>query len=182
MPNRRSGGVCRRLFSDSSSAIAILILLLGLFWSASAQAFEPVDCETEYPYWSDSDPKLNLVHIFCGEINSRDQPVGFHARPRGEDPVTARVAKIRDVANAVGVYTASVEILDDEHWKEKFSSLFPDRLGQRQVVRLILSAYKDSGGGQQWEGKSGAGFRIQGYEIEIDGETRINTAYPLYQR
>lgn len=182
MYHRRYREVCRSFRPASPVYPAVLAFVLALSWLAPAWAFEPVDCTAGQPRWSDSEPKLNLVHIFCGEINRRDKPVGFHARPQGRDPATARVVKVLDSANEAGVYTATIEVLDGERWKEKFSSFFPDRLSQHQVVQLILAAYEESGGGQRWEGRSEAGFRVQGYEIEIDGETRINTAYPLYQR
>lgn len=166
----------------AGSVLAAGLFLLASGFSQAAWAFDPVDCTTAQPHWSETEPKLNLVHIFCGEINSRGKPVGYHARPKGKDPATARVTRILDAANSAGVYTARIELRDKGSWKEKFSSFFPDRLDQREVVRLILAAYEDSGGGQRWEGGSGAGFRVQGYEIEVEGETRINTAYPLYQR
>lgn len=182
MHHRRYGVVCRKFRPAFPLFPAVLTFLLAFSWSIPARAFEPVDCAAGQPRWSESEPKLNLVHIFCGDINRRDKPVGFHARPEGRDPATARMVEVLDSANAAGVYTATVEVLDGEHWKEKFSSFFPDRLSQHQVVQLILAAYEDGGGGPRWEGRSGAGFRVQGYEIEIEGETRINTAYPLYQR
>lgn len=167
---------------SASNLLAIALFLLASSLPQAGSAMEPVDCSRDQTYWSQTEPSLNLVHIFCGEINSRGKPVGYHARFQGKDPDTARVTRILDPANDAGVYTARIEVRDNGSWKEKFSSFFPDRLDQGEVVRLILSAYEESGGGQRWEGVSGAGFRVQGYEIEVEGETRINTAYPLYQR
>ena len=40
--------------------------------------------------FSDDYPPVNLVHIFCGQINSYGQATGFHSRPNGNDPTCAR--------------------------------------------------------------------------------------------
>ena len=57
--------------------------------------------------WSDTDPAINLEHIFHGEINRRGKPVGFHSRPGGEDPEGARVVRIRDEENEAGEWHPS---------------------------------------------------------------------------
>ena len=66
-------------------------------------------------------------------------------------------------------------------WREKFSSFFPDRMDQGQVLEAVLYAYRNRNPGQDrpWEGPSGQGFRIQGYVSSRGG---INTAFPVYQR
>ena len=131
--------------------------------------------------WSDTDPDINLWHVFEGEINRSGKPVGYHARPGGQDPAGARVLRVRDPPNRVGVYTADVEILDGEAWRRKFSSFFPDTLTREQVMGAILNAYADSPDpdAQPFSGPSGLGFTIQGY---TSGRGGINTAYPLYTR
>ena len=40
--------------------------------------------------FSDDYPPVNLVHIFCGQINSYGQATGFHSRPNGNDPTCTR--------------------------------------------------------------------------------------------
>ena len=76
----------------------------------------------DYTQWSKTDPNINLWHIFEGEINRSGKPVGFHARPGGQDPAGARVLSLKDKPNGSGVYTASIEIRDGDQWKKKFSS------------------------------------------------------------
>ena len=49
--------------------------------------------------WSKTSPAINLHHVFEGEINRKGRPVGFHSRPGGVDPSTARVVRIRDKPN-----------------------------------------------------------------------------------
>lgn len=133
--------------------------------------------------WTQTDPPVNATHIFLGEINRSGKPTGFHARPEGKDPKSARIIEIREGPNRAGVYTAQVEVRDavSGTWREKFSTFFPDRLSHGEVVSAILHAYRHRESGQQapWRGPSGLGFPIQGYTLR-DG--RINTAYPVYIR
>ncbi|MDB4222731.1 EndoU domain-containing protein [Granulosicoccus sp.] len=131
--------------------------------------------------WSDTNPNVNQWHIFDGEINRSGKPVGFHSRPGGRDPETARVRSIRDRPNRSGVYTASIEIRDGNQWKEKFSSFFPDSMSHDDVLKAVLNAYNNSADpkAQPFEGPSGLGFRIQGYTSNKGG---INTAFPIFVR
>ena len=130
---------------------------------------------------SDTNPNINLWHIFDGEINRSGKPVGFHSRPGGQDPANARVRSVRDAPNRAGVYTASIEIRDGNQGKEKFSSFFPDSMSRDEVLNAILNAYNNSSdpNAQPFEGPSGLGFKIQGYTSNRGG---INTAFPIYVR
>lgn len=134
-----------------------------------------------YKQWSDTDPNINLWHVFEGEINRSGKPVGFHSRPNGQDPANARVVSVRDKPNKAGVYTATIEILDGSQWKEKFSSFFPDTMSRDEVIDAVLNAYNNSSNrnAQPFEGPSGLGFSIQGYTSNRGG---INTAFPIYVR
>jgi hypothetical protein len=131
--------------------------------------------------WSKTTPKVNLQHVFHGEINRHGKPVGFHSRPKGQDPAGARLVSVKSEPNRMGVYTATIEIRDGSQWKEKFSSFFPDNMDQHEVVDAILNAYKDSRDRdrQPWRGPSGRGFDIQGYTLSRGD---INTAFPVYER
>lgn len=132
-------------------------------------------------HWSDTSPKINQRHVFEGEINRRDKPVGFHARPGGRDPVNARVVEIKSGPNRAGVYTATIAIRDGQQWKEKFSSFFPDNMSVSDVNTAILHAFKNSKNPskQPWSGPSGLGFEIQGYTASRGD---INTAFPVFVR
>lgn len=134
-----------------------------------------------YSQWSDTNPEINLWHVFEGEINRSGKPVGFHSRPSGQDPANARVVSTRDKPNRAGVYTATIEIRDNNQWKSKFSSFFPDSLSRDDVVNAVINAYKNSDdkNAQPFEGPSGLGFTIQGY---TSGRGGINTAFPVYVR
>ena len=121
-----------------------------------------------------------MHHVFEGEINRQGKAVGFHSRPGGQDPATARLVKMKDGPNRAGVYTAIIEVRDGSQWKEKFSSFFPDSMSADQVTKAILNAYNKSSNNkkQPWRGPSGHGFDIQGYTLS---KGDINTAFPVYQ-
>jgi len=129
--------------------------------------------------WSATDPPVNITHIFNGQINKRGKPVGFHSRPGGTNPPTARVVRILDGPNRAGIYTADVEIRDGNQWLGKNSTLYPDAMSREEVIAAILNAFRSrSGGGEKFRGPSGRGFTIEGYFQN----GRINSAYPIYQR
>jgi len=134
---------------------------------------------SESQQWSSTTPEINLRHVFDGEINRKNQPTGYHSRPGGVDAANARLVSIKDKPNRAGVYTATIEVRDGNQWKSKFSSFFPDKLTQQEVIEAILHAYDKSNQQQKWEGPSGLGFNIQGYKTNRGG---INTAFPVYRR
>lgn len=150
----------------------LLAALLCVGFSSDSPAYSP---------WSDTDPPLNLIHIFEGEINKRGKPVGFHHLTEQSGAYGSRIKKVLSPPNKVGVYTAIVEIYDprQRRWKDKFSSMFPENLTKQQIIRAILRAISKNrlGSGAKWRGPSGFGFVIEGYRFP-DG--RVNTAYPLY--
>lgn len=133
--------------------------------------------------WSDTDPAINLAHIFEGEVNRRGKPVGFHSRPGGEDPSAARVVDVVEGPNGEGVYIADVEIRNPSsgRWLRKRSTFYPDDMDRGEVVQAILHAWEDRQNFRdgRFRGDSGEGFVIEGRTLE-DG--RINTAYPILER
>ena len=146
--------------------------------SAPASAPAPaLDAE-----WSDTDPAINLEHVFEGQVNRRGKPVGFHSRPGGKNPRAARLVRPISGPNSTGVYIAEVEIRSGSgRWLRKTSTFYPDRLGREEVVTAILHAWNDRRdlGDGKFQGDSGEGFTIEGYTLDGGG---INTAYPIYKR
>jgi len=130
--------------------------------------------------WSNTSPEMNLHHIFEGEINRSGKPVGYHSRPSGQDPDSAKIVRVKDGPNSAGIYTATIAIKDGGQWKEKFSSFFPDSMSSDEVMDAIIHAYNNSSDKkkQPWQGPSGHGFTIQGYTTSRGG---INTAFPIYR-
>lgn len=159
-----------------------LLLSLFLLFALGSAPSSALDRSETAEGWSQTTPAINLTHVFKGQINRKGKPVGFHHRPQGTDTATAKLSKLLSGPNKAGVYTALVKILDksSQVWKEKFSSLFPDRLSKLQVVKVILNAYRNNllNSNRKWRGPSGLGFEIEGYILK-DG--RIITAYPLYK-
>jgi hypothetical protein len=132
-----------------------------------------------YPIWSDTIPKINLTHIFCGEINKRWKPVWFHSRPWWKDPITARLKQL--IYKKGNLYRWNVQIYDfvEEKRKTKFSSFFPDSYTMEEVINVILYAYKHKYW-QKWlkfRWPSGKWFDIEGYILP---DWKINTAYPVF--
>ncbi|HBI44273.1 MAG TPA: hypothetical protein DDY78_15690 [Planctomycetales bacterium] len=126
---------------------------------------------------------VNEEHIFEGKINRSGRAVGFHHRAGGQNPPTARVARIVDPPNAQGLYRAEVEILDPatSSWvaKGSASTFFPDAWAQNQVLSEIDGAFGNPilTRGNYWEGVTPSGLRIGGY---LDAAGDINTAFPIY--
>lgn len=133
--------------------------------------------------WSKTSPPINIHHIFLGDINKRGKPTGFHSRPKGKDPKSARLKRIQSKPNKAGVYTARIEVFNQstQQWREKFSSLFPDKLSANEVISAISHAYsnRDKSKKQPWSGPSGLGFPIQGYVLN---NGKINTAFPVFTK
>lgn len=158
----------------------LLILVLAALALIGALA-APSGRASARPALSDTDPPVNETHIFQGEINRRGKPVGYHSRPGGRDPAGARVERIVQGPNRLGVYVAQVEIRGrDGEWLRKVSTFYPDAMSRREVVRTILHAYerRTTGGSEKFRGPSGKGFTIEGYYQN----GRINTAWPIFQR
>src|SRR6267378_3867754 len=62
--------------------------------------------------WTSTDPPVNLAHIDYGEINRHGEAVGYHHRPNGVDPPSARVRQVVQPPDASGVYRARVALRD----------------------------------------------------------------------
>ncbi len=157
-------------------ALAALLLVQGVALSRSHSRSGGARMDEE---WSRTSPPVNVTHIFEGEINRRGKPTGFHSRPGGRDPQSARLVRIVDRPNRAGVYTADVEIRSGSQWLGKRSTLYPDRLDREAVIQAVLNAFQHrAGNGEKFRGPSGQGFTIEGYYQN----GRINTAYPIYTR
>ena len=141
---------------------------------------------------------MNQNHVFCGEWGG-SRPKGFHSRPGGEDPAT--VGNVRNVTapNAVGIY--DLEWSYSGHpgiWKG--STMYPDDCSQQQVLNSIVYAANNTvacvpavpwgscgmnrpdpvpEGSDYCVGTEGAArWQIRFATIEVDEETRVNTAFP----
>jgi hypothetical protein len=129
--------------------------------------------------------QLKLQHVLTGEINKSGKAVGFHSRPGGIDPPSARLTQRTNAPDVNGVYRGKVEVFDPNKgvWvpKKAQSTFFPDNMTHKQIENAVRNAYADAlrngnVNGSSWTGKSGLGFDISGY---VDGNT-ITSAFPIY--
>jgi len=131
--------------------------------------------------WTAPNPPVNFVHIEFGEVNRRDEAVGFHHRTGGIDPPNARVLEIVQPPDFNGIYRAKVALRDRAtgEWvrKKAPSTFYPDAMTAAEVIDAVLSAFRaaDLRSGGKFVGPSGRGFAIEGWYQ--DG--RISAAYPL---
>ena len=119
-----------------------------------------------------------LEHIFEGEINRRNQVVGYHY----EGVSTAKAQVIPGTAsqeNKLGVYTGKVAIGNiKKDSNDGESTFYPKKWSPQQVVDAINEAYDTKEQrGSLYTGKSKTGIRINMY---LDDKGKIVTAYPLY--
>ncbi len=145
------------------------LFALGLFVSCSGSA------RTE---WSSTSPRINLTHVFHGEINKQGKPVGFHSRPGGVDPADAGLHERIQGPNRKDVYMARIWVREKD--KAKISTIFPDSMKKDDVINAILHAFNNKTYFKAYKfvGPSGRGFNIEGFVLD-NGD--INTAYPVYR-
>lgn len=120
-----------------------LLPIVALFVVGWMIAFAPlshgqISCHPS-PGWTRfaKAPQVNQNHIFCGELKG-DRPKGFHSRPGGINPVTVTSAKVTQPANNQGIY--GIQWIYAGTNKSKFSTMFPDRCSQGQVLTSIRYA------------------------------------------
>jgi hypothetical protein len=154
-----------------------------------AQAQTAMTCADAAFQWSDGNPRINLRHILCGEINKKGDPVGMHS--------TALLSTSKIIAGIDaqpvrpnGLYGATIRF---ENGTSKFSTLYPDQCTPAQIVASIrYAAANQSGPAQPWgflgcsasavptaeqcTGPKGERFVIR---FGVNKEGDINTAFPL---
>jgi len=135
---------------------------------------------------SKTKPKIDVKHLFHGEINKNGNAVGFHHRGSIGYEGKARVTRITNPKNSQGVYKGTVDILDSSTgtWIQKGpkSSFFPDEWSRGKVLSEVRGAYNSSSSvagksSNYWQGVSPSGVRIGGY---LDSSGDIKTAFPIY--
>ena len=164
-----------------------------LFFTSAATA--QVNC-ARLSHWSASRPPVSQTHIFCGEWDSRrGRPKGFHSRPNGTNPRTVTNFRITQRANSQGIYGATWSYAG-QSGRTKFSTMFPDRCSQQQVLNSILyaAANRQSCPGSApdwaWCGRSAPAPQAERYCTGDDDRIftiagaslrngNINTAFPL---
>lgn len=113
-----------------AALLALAAILLA--FPASAQ----VDCNA-LQHWSNTIPRLNQTHVFCGEYTTA--PKGFHSRPGGLNPNTVGAFVVTQPANAKGIYGGSWSYVGHSG-QTKFSTMFPNACSMLEVINSILYA------------------------------------------
>ncbi|HEK2082877.1 EndoU domain-containing protein, partial [Proteus mirabilis] len=156
---------------------------IGLVGGINLYAYAPNPLIWVDPWgWSYS-PKINVEHIFHGEINRRGRAVGFHHETSIGHQGKARIIEIINFPNAHGVYQGKVEVFDirTNQWVAKGpnSTFFPQSWSRQQVMLEIRGAYKNGTAQEngKWSGVSPSGVKIEGW---LDSSGNINTAFPKY--
>lgn len=130
------------------------------------------------------DVRINEDHIFKGEINPHGKAVGYHHRPGGVDPPTARVATMVDPPDVHGVYRAEIQVFNPAtgSWvaKKLPSTFYPDSWSGEQVLSEIQAAYRNRTAvpnkpANYWEGTSPSGITFAGY---LDPAGILHSNYP----
>ncbi|WP_029013828.1 EndoU domain-containing protein [Niveispirillum irakense] len=170
---------------------ALAVMALASFAASPAihSTQAATGCDDKGFHWSDGSPRLNLRHIFCGEIKNNGDPVGLHSKAMAAtSPIIAGIdAK---PAGPDGLYGATVRF---SNGREKFSSFFPDRCSSAQIEKSIrFAASNKYGDARPWGflGCSAPKERDEGYCVGDDGKRLvirygtnrdgdINTAFPL---
>jgi hypothetical protein len=129
-------------------------------------------------------PKINVRHVFHGEINKRGSAVGFHHEGSiGSQNYGRIVPGTKTPLNPNGVYKANVEVFNSNtgNWTAKGpqSSFYPQNWSRGRVLNETRSAFQNQTlvKGNYWEGTSPSGVKIGGY---LDKKGDINTSFPIY--
>jgi len=95
--------------------------------------------------FSDGSPKVNMIHIFCGQI-IKGKATGFHSHPGGTDPVCAKATDLVKAPNSDKDYADynTINVLNGNEWVKKGprpTSFWPTSLSIPDVVTTIQSLY-----------------------------------------
>jgi hypothetical protein len=143
-------------------------------------------------WWSATTPPINLLHIFCGELD-HGTPKGFHSTQlQATSTVVTGVTNQNPASPAPAqIYTATVTFVNGS---TKLSTFFPNQCTQQQIETSVLYAYNNqTGPASPWGvlGPSAPGIGTLGYCLTTagapfpirmglitSGSVRINTAFP----
>lgn len=168
-------------------ALSAMLALATLACSPEAENDAAANCRSRHLLWSESEPPINLRHIFCGELDG-GRASGLHA----DDLATSSPAVIGVVdrrEKTGGIYTAVVQFADGQR---KRSTFFPDACDWREIQASIAHAVAHPvRSHRQWGhiGLSAPATGARGYCLDDRGDPfeirfalrrdgRVNTAFP----
>ena len=163
---------------------------------AYAEAVNPKDfaCTSATPtggdVFSDGEPQVNLVHIFCGQVTKK-KASGFHCHPGGDDPDCAQASDgVKIQSNDLEFTTYNtIQVYDkiQKKWVKKGprpTSFWPTSLSIPEVVNTIEELYASC-----TPDKKEKRICIEDFSIKVDSEKfdviidmkgcKVKTSYPM---
>jgi hypothetical protein len=174
--------------------IVALIFLIGSFYLSNNQPLQTaIDNQYEFldPQPADYSKRTNeaikvpqfitdynLRHILEGNINRNGEATGFHHAPSSKDKTT-KILEVVSQPNNCGVYKAKVQVKGKV--KKAYSTMFPDKYNEQQIVDLITKAYTDG----TKNNPTRSTFTTKGDDcinvfVVLDSNKKIITSYPIY--
>ncbi len=169
--------------------IKYFLIFFLLFLTSSIATSADFSCRKKASKWSKTQPPINLRHIFCGEINRRGRPKGFHSTQLlGSTPEVKKIYKKQSLRK--GIYNARVKFING---KTKFSTFFPDQCTVDAITRsVVFAARNKTRKHHQWGilGPSAPQKNANGFCLDRNGrpftirmgltrnQRRITTAFP----
>lgn len=162
------------------------LLVAAVLAMVAAQA-DAADCRDRDFQWSDTQPPVNLRHVFCGDLDN-GRPKGMHSsRLVASSPVVRGIERSREEGG--GVFSATVRFANG---RSKLSTFFPHHCTFDQVVRsIVYAADHPIGRHRAWGelGPSAPEANATGYCVDDrgaplilrfgrNGAGGINTAFP----
>ncbi|WDG79132.1 EndoU domain-containing protein [Pseudomonas chlororaphis] len=153
----------KKYLSGTLTASLILALSLYLYSSYSTSAVNAAtsNCFADYIF-STTTPKINLKHIFCGEVNAVGYGVGFHAKTSGQFPPSANAAPLNPPPAGNAIYQLQQvgvkRYLSSDSYTPKerpaTSQMFPDNCSEAQITNSISYAYNNQTSANSLRGPS----------------------------
>jgi hypothetical protein len=108
-------------------------------------------CNNINYHWSNTQPRVNVRHVFCGEIAANNQPKGFHSSVHLQ--ASTVVTQVTNPVPGVtaGTYNATVHFAAPANPTSKMSTFFPDACSEAQVTTsIVYAANNQTGPAQPW--------------------------------
>lgn len=167
------------------SAIFLALLISAVTLKASA------NCSDPNFNWSNSNPPVNVRHVFCGDFNKQGKPTGLHSTA-----IVTTSAIILGINNPVnlgnGIYNATVSFTNSGRQSQKLSTFFPNACSEAQITTsIVYAANNQTGPANPWGvlGPSAPQKSDKTYCLGSNGQpitirmglintTNVNTAFP----
>lgn len=97
-------------------------------------------CNDVNYHWSPTQPRVNVRHVFCGEIGADNKPKGFHSKVHLQASTVVTQVTNPSPPQPAGTYNATVHFTAPANPTTKPSTFFPDACTEAQVTMSIVYA------------------------------------------